>query len=104
MPDAQDVFSEIETRIKSKPDKTAGLNATYQFDLTGESWTLKIANGTASVAKGPAQSPNTTLIASTEDWMNIATGKLNPMAAFMQQKLKVKGDMTMAMKLQGLLQ
>jgi putative sterol carrier protein len=104
MPDAQEVFSEIENRIKSKPDKTAGLNATYQFDLTGESWTLKIANGTASVSKGAAQSPNTTLIASTEDWMNIATGKLNPMAAFMQQKLKVKGDMGMAMKLQGLLQ
>lgn len=104
MPDAQEVFSEIENRIKSKPDKTAGLNATYQFDLTGESWTLKIANGGVSLTKGPAQSPNTTLIASTEDWMNIATGKLNPMAAFMQQKLKVKGDMGMAMKLQGLLQ
>jgi putative sterol carrier protein len=97
-------LSEIESRIKSKPDKTAGLNAVYQFDLTGESWTLKIANGAASVSPGPAQNPNTTLIASTEDWMNIATGKLNPMQAFMQQKLKVKGDMGMAMKLQGLLQ
>jgi putative sterol carrier protein len=104
MPEPQQVFSEIESRIKSKPDKTAGLNAVYQFDLTGESWTLKIANGAASVSPGPAQNPNTTLIASTEDWMNIATGKLNPMQAFMQQKLKVKGDMGMAMKLQGLLQ
>ena len=104
MPDAQQVFTEIENRIKAKPEKAAGLNVTYQFDLTGESWTLKIADGTASVSKGPAQNPNTTLIASTDDWMNIATGKLNPMAAFMQQKLKVKGDMGMAMKLQGLLQ
>ena len=61
MPDAKQVFTEIENRI-------------------------------------------TTLIATTDDWMNIATGKLNPVTAFMQQKLKVKGDMGMAMKLQGLLQ
>jgi putative sterol carrier protein len=104
MPDAQQVFSEIENRIKSKPEKAAGLNVTYQFDLSGESWTLKIADGAASVSPGPAQNPNTTLIASTDDWMNIATGKLNPVQAFMQQKLKVKGDMGLAMKLQGLLQ
>ncbi|TME75631.1 MAG: SCP2 sterol-binding domain-containing protein [Chloroflexi bacterium] len=104
MPEAKEVFSEIENRIKSKPEKAAGLNATYQFDLTGESWTLKIADGAATVSPGAAQSPNTTLIASTDDWMNIATGKLNPVQAFMQQKLKVKGDMGLAMKLQGLLQ
>ena len=104
MPDAKEVFSEIENRIKSKADKAAGLNATYQFDLSGESWTLRIADGAPSITPGAAQNPDTTMIASTEDWMNIATGKLNPVAAFMQQKLKVKGDMGMAMKLQGLLQ
>ncbi len=104
MPEAKEVFSEIETRIKQRPEKVAGLNATYQFDLTGESWTLRIANGAVTASAGPAQSPNTTFIASTEDWMNIATGKLNPVTAFMQQKLKVKGDMGLAMKLQGLLQ
>jgi len=104
MPDAKEVFSEIENRIKSKADKAAGLNATYQFDLSGESWTLRIADGAPSITPGAAQNPDTTMIATTEDWMNIATGKLNPVAAFMQQKLKVKGDMGMAMKLQGLLQ
>ncbi|HEV2014074.1 MAG TPA: SCP2 sterol-binding domain-containing protein [Candidatus Dormibacteraeota bacterium] len=104
MPEAKEVFTEIENRIKSHPEKAAGLNATYQFDLSGESWTLKIANGAPTLSPGAAQSPNTTLIASTDDWMNIATGKLNPVTAFMQQKLKVKGDMGLAMKLQGLLQ
>jgi putative sterol carrier protein len=104
MPEAKEVFSEIENRIKQHPDKVAGLNATYQFDLTGESWTLKINNGAASVSPGPAPSPNTTFVASTDDWLSIATGKMNPVTAFMQQKLKVKGDMGLAMKLQGLLQ
>jgi putative sterol carrier protein len=104
MPQASEVFQEIQTRISQKPEKVAGLNATYQFDLTGESWTLSIHDGAASATPGPAQNPNTTFVASTDDWMNIATGKLNPVTAFMQQKLKVKGDMALAMKLQGLLQ
>ncbi len=104
MPQAKEVFTEIENRIKQKPEKMAGLNATYQFDLTGESWTLKIANGAPTISEGPTQTPNTTFIATTDDWMMIATGKLNPVTAFMQQKLKVKGDMALAMKLQGVLQ
>ena len=103
MPDAREVFTEIEKRITSKPEKVKGLNATYQFDLTGESWTLRITDGKPSLSQGPAESPNTTFVASTEDWMNIATGKLNAVTAFMQQRLKVKGDMALAMKLQGLL-
>ena len=90
--------------IKQKPEKVAGLSATYQFDLTGESWTLRIHDGAASASPGPAEAPNTTFVASTDDWMSIATGKLNPVTAFMQQKLKVKGDMGLAMRLQGLLQ
>ncbi len=104
MPEASEVFAEIQNRIRSKPEKAAGINATYQFDLSGESWTLKLNDGVPSLSSGAASSPNTTLIASTDDWMNIATGKLNPVTAFMQQKLKVKGDMGLAMKLQGLLQ
>src|SRR5947208_15025180 len=85
MPEAKEVFSEIENRIKSKPEKTAGLNATYQFDLTGKSWTLKIADGAATVSPDAAQSPNTTLSASPDDWMNIASGKLNPEQALMHK-------------------
>lgn len=103
MPDAREVLTEIEKRIAAKPEKVKGLNATYQFDLTGESWTLRITDGKPSLTQGAAESPNTTFVASTEDWMNIATGKLNAVTAFMQQKLKVKGDMALAMKLQGLL-
>src|SRR5712692_6814843 len=93
MPEAREVFTEIENRIKSHPEKSAGLNATYQFDLSGESWTLQIAHGAPTLTQGPAQRANTTLTASTEDWVNIATGKLTPVTAVMQRRLKVKGDM-----------
>ena len=42
-------------------------------------------------------------VAKAEDWVAIATGKMNATSAFMQGKIKVKGDMSMAMKLQSLL-
>ena len=42
-------------------------------------------------------------IKDSDDWINLATGKLNPTMAFMQGKIRVKGDMSLALKLQTLL-
>lgn len=47
--------------------------------------------------------PNTTLTVSDEDFVDMATGKLNPQAAFMKGKLKVNGNIMLAQKLGPLL-
>lgn len=47
---------------------------------------------------GPA---DTTIKVSWADWQDLAEGKLDGMTAFMQGKLKVEGDMSNAMQLQG---
>jgi putative sterol carrier protein len=49
---------------------------------------------------GPA---DTTLKVSWEDWQALAEGRLDGMTAFMMGKLKVEGDMSNAMQLQGVL-
>ncbi len=103
---ATEVFAEIQTRLQGRPEKLAGMNAVYQFDLTGDepsTWQIRIREGKADVQEGAADAANTTLVASTNDWLQIATGKMDPTMAFMQGKLKVKGDMSLAMKLQGLI-
>jgi putative sterol carrier protein len=46
---------------------------------------------------------DTTIKVSWEDWQAMAAGKLDGMSAFMQGKLKVEGDMSNAMQLQGVL-
>jgi putative sterol carrier protein len=49
---------------------------------------------------GPA---DTTIKVDWADWQDMRDGKLDGMTAFMQGKLKVEGDMSAAMQLQGVL-
>ena len=46
---------------------------------------------------------DTTIKVSWEDWQKMAAGELDGMTAFMTGKLKVEGDMSNAMQLQGVL-
>lgn len=106
MPSAKEVFAEIQERLTANPEKTKGMNAVYQFDLSGDEggqWHIAIKDGTASVKEGQAESPNVTISMSASDFVDMATGKLDGTMAFMSGKLKLKGDMGLAMKLQSLL-
>ena len=46
---------------------------------------------------------DTTIRVSWDDWQAMAAGQLDGMTAFMTGKLKVEGDMSNAMQLQGVL-
>ncbi|MBW2687649.1 MAG: SCP2 sterol-binding domain-containing protein [Deltaproteobacteria bacterium] len=52
------------------------------------------------VSKGTHDSPGATITVSSEDWLGMLNGSLNPMQAFMSGKIKIDGDMTLAMSLQ----
>jgi len=88
------------------PEKAGSTKATIQFDLSGDSggkWWVKIHDGTAESGKGEPPDPaNLTLLADANDWVKIMTGQLDGTAAFMQGKLKIKGDMGLAIKMQSL--
>jgi putative sterol carrier protein len=86
-------------------DKAAGMKAVYQWDVTGEGggkWHAEIADGKCSVKDGAHASPNITITVGAKDWLDIVNGKLDGQMAFMSGKLKVKGDMSLAMKLKTL--
>ena len=84
------------------PEKAAGVNATIAFDLSGDNggqfW-IKVADGAAECGEGSVDA-EMTVRASADDWVGVVTGALNPMQAFMTGKLKIQGDMGLAMRLQ----
>jgi len=96
----------METRLRANPDKVKGMDATYQFDLTGdgggERW-VKLANGAGEMGQGQAETPNITITMAANDFLELVDGKLDGTMAYMSGKLKVKGDIALAMKLQQLL-
>lgn len=86
-------------------EKLEGMDVTILFDVKGDEgglWTVDIDNGEVTIEQGDVQSPDVTVEATTEDLVALMEGDLNPMAAFMQGRLKVKGDMSMAMQMQKL--
>jgi len=103
MPTVKETFDLMSSRFK--PDKARGLNAVVQYEITGEgggSWHATFKDDTCVVTSGIAANPTLTLTMSAQDWLDMLAGKLSGQMAFMSGKLKLKGDMGLAMKLPSL--
>ncbi|HOF39451.1 MAG TPA: SCP2 sterol-binding domain-containing protein [Candidatus Hydrogenedentes bacterium] len=93
-------FSELKAMVD--PEKATGMNATYQFDITGDgggAWHVTFAGGSVVVTEGKAAAPNITLTSDATTWMDIVNGRTSGQTAFLLGKLKIQGDMSLAMKL-----
>jgi putative sterol carrier protein len=90
-----------------RPDAAAGVNTVLQYHLTGDEggdWIVTIQDGQCSVVEGVAENPNMTLSANAQDYKDVITGKTNAMQAFMTGKVKLAGDLALAMKLPNFFQ
>jgi len=100
---ASAVFDGLSKNIASNPDLIKTIGGVYQFDINSggksKSWTVDLKNGKGSVNEGPAPKADCTISASDDDFVGMMTGKLNSQQLFMQGKLKIKGNMGLAMKL-----
>jgi putative sterol carrier protein len=102
-----DIFTEINNRLQNDPSRAAGNNSAYQFDLTGDNggqYHIVFADGKGDAGPGAVENPNITITMAGNDMVDMVSGKLDPTMAFMSGKIKIKGDMGLAMKLQSILQ
>jgi putative sterol carrier protein len=101
------IFEErIPNRLKTNPDRTKGINAIYQFKITGANggeWVVDLTQSPGEVRAGGDANAKCTITVGDQDFVDIVTGKLNGQMAFMAGKLKVSGDMSLALKLGAVL-
>ena len=85
-----------------QPEKAPGLDAVIQFKFSGAEagdWFAAIKDNACLTEKGIHPTPKLTVSADSSDFVRIFTGDLDGMQAFMTGKLKLAGDLNLAMKL-----
>ncbi|MCK6527910.1 SCP2 sterol-binding domain-containing protein [Myxococcota bacterium] len=98
------IFEErIALRLKTSPERVKGINASFQFNITGDGggqWAILLDGNGGEVHTGAVESPGCTITMKDEDFVNMIKGGLNAQMAFMTGRLKVVGDMALALRLQ----
>ncbi|HET7580057.1 MAG TPA: SCP2 sterol-binding domain-containing protein [Bacillales bacterium] len=106
MPAIQDVFQMIDAALKEDPSRAQGVEAVYQFNLSGEeagTYQIILRPDHASAVEGEQETPDCTLSIDSEDFKKMVEGELNGTQAFMSGQLKIDGDMGLAIRLQDVL-
>ncbi len=93
-----DALNAAAEALRIKLD-SAGFDGSVKFDIEGEG-VLRIADGAVVIDDGEA---DCTIAASLDTFHELFAGELDPTAAFMTGKIRIDGDMGVAMKLSQLL-
>ncbi len=100
------IFDQIEAALKQDGENLVGrVKGIYGFKVKNASgkeamWIVDAKNGSGSVTFNGKTKPEVTLNITDADLFDLMQGKLNPQKAFFQGKLKIQGNMGLAMKLQ----
>ena len=87
--------------IQQQAANAKPLGKTLKFDMGGQQLFID-GTGDANVVSASSEAADCTVNVSMDDFQALISGNLNPMSAFMSGKIKVDGDMGVAMKLQSL--
>ena len=95
-----ELFASLPERFRA--ERAGDLRATYAFDLTGAdggSWTVRVGDGALAVEDGLATDADVTVSASAEDWISIVEGRMDPQLAYLTKRLRVAGNLQLALRL-----
>ena len=97
------IFDQMPSKLNA--NAAAGMDAVIQYDLTGDGegqYHCAIKDGACTVVEGPSDAPAMTVTIDAADFVDLIEGNLDGTSAFMSGKLKIAGDMGLAMKLGSL--
>ena len=99
----REVFEEIS---QADPKDLQGNDGVVLFALTGtdesNSWTVTLEHGELKAEEGETAPPDVTITLQAQDLIALANRELNPIAAFMHGRIKLDGNLALAMPLQNL--
>ncbi len=84
------------------PNKAKDLDATIQFNVSGESggnYYLTISNGKCDFSEGSTPAPTLTIETPADIWLKIARNEMSGPMALMTGKYKARGQMGLLMKM-----
>ncbi len=96
-------LAEVTSALQGRIGTATGLDATVKFDFGDDG--LIFVDGTCQpyAVSNDDQEADCTVAMSLDDFKEMATGELDPTTAFMMGRIRVTGDMGVAMKLAAVL-
>ena len=99
----KEFFQLLPSRLDS--DAAEDLDAVYQFDLSGAQggqYILTIREGACQIEEGTHEDPHVVLSMAGEDRIKVLKGQLSGTSVAMSGRLKISGDIGLAMQLKAL--
>jgi putative sterol carrier protein len=97
---SEELFASLPGRFRS--ERAGDLRAVYSFELDGDDggeYTVRVADGALTVEPGSDPAADVTVRAKGADWLEIVEGRMDPQLAYLTKKLRVTGNLQLALRL-----